>query len=173
MFIISITSVAFAAPGNPGSGNPTFTKGPTNEGINRDGSDTVTGAIRGVGQLEVSFLTEANAAALYACENGGGNFPNDPKKQAESTAVRTVTPVDPTNGKASFSTDLQSPAATLGCPGGQTLSLVCIEYANKRVTVFQNGIVVIPTTPTTPSSVSAIFFTQFTDECNALFAENP
>jgi hypothetical protein len=172
VFAISIAGVAFAAPPS-GSGNPRFTKGPTNEGVKSDGSDTVSGSIQGVGQLEVTFVAEADAAALYACKNNGGNFPSDPKKQAEADAVRTETNVTPQNGKASFSTALQVPASTLNCPGGQTAMIVCVEYANKRVTVTQGTTVVIPTTSTTPSSVSAIFENRFRDECTAFFASNP
>lgn len=171
--VLAVGSSAFAAPGNPGSGNPRWTTGPINEGIKPDFSDTITGTIGGVGQSEVIFLTEADAAALYACKNNGGNFPNDPKKQTESEDLSDETRANPRNGRASLSVALQPPASTLNCPGGQTPVLVCIEYANKRVTVSQNNQVVIPATSTTPSSVSAIFESQFNSECAALFASNP
>lgn len=171
--VLAVGSSAFAAPGNPGSGNPRWTTGPINEGIKPDGSDTITGTIQGVGESEVIFNTQADAAALYACKNNGKNFPNDPKKQTESEDLSDETRANPRNGRASLSVALQPPASTLDCPNGQTAVLVCVEYANKRVTVSQNNQVVIPTTSTTPSSVSAIFEAQFSSECATLFASNP
>jgi hypothetical protein len=169
--------VVLAAPPS-GTGNPRYTEGPTNDGVTVSGDefrDSVSGRVQGVGDNDLTFSVTADVVALYACQNNGRNFPSDPKKQAGADQVQTDVRVDPRNGRASFTATLIQPASTLDCPGGQHPEPVCAEFANKQVTVTvaDTGDVVIPTTPTTPDSASLIRFTEFTAECNALFATNP
>jgi len=169
--------VVLAAPPS-GTGNPRYTEGPINNGVSLTGgefSDSISGKVQGVGDNDLTFRVQADVVVLYACQNNGGNFPADPKKQAGADELQTDVKVDPTNGKASFAATLIQPAPTLTCPGGQHPEAVCAEFANKRVTVlvFGTDTVVIPETPAEPASDDLIRFTRFTDECNTLFATNP
>ena len=169
---IAGAGMAFAAPPS-GTGNPQYTSGPTNEGVTvQQGQfrDIISGSVQGVGNNNLTFLGQADAVALYACQNNGGNFPTDPKKQSKAAKVEAETNVQADNGHASFAVALLAPASALNCPGSQHPVPVCAQFSKKRVTVFVGATIVIPETAASPATQSLILFPQFTDACNAIFA---
>jgi hypothetical protein len=110
--------------------------------------------ISGLGNLPAGqgVLVEATAfaEALYACENGGGNFPSDPKKQDVAREVKTEGNFPVRNGRAQGTLILAVPASTLNCPGTQTPRLVSVVWSDVEVTV------VSPPGPTADSSSPGI-----------------
>jgi hypothetical protein len=95
----------------------------------------------------------ADATALYACRNNGGNFPSDPKKQLVSGPVSASD--DFTSGKNGQITDsltLEPPASTLDCPPGQHEVLARVSYTNVAVSEPAAG------TESIPGTFSRVFF---------------
>jgi hypothetical protein len=129
----AVAALAFAPAAFADS--PNF-KSATATGPAADGSLTVNFRETGLGNTgnPVNYTASADANALYACQNGGGNFPSDPKKQAETGRV-TASGTFPSgkNGNVTGSLTLRPPASTLSCPGGQTPVLVSVTYTNVQI----------------------------------------
>ena len=53
----------------------------------------------GLGFTNVTYALNANAVLGEACQNNGGNFPSDPKKNAQGGAVSGETTVGVKNGR--------------------------------------------------------------------------
>jgi hypothetical protein len=81
----------------------------------------------------VNYTASADADALYACQNNGGNFPSDPKKQQESARVEANATFLSENGNVTGSVTLSPPPSTLDCPGGQHAVLASITYTNVQI----------------------------------------
>ncbi|MGH3465949.1 MAG: hypothetical protein ACRDP9_31140, partial [Kribbellaceae bacterium] len=80
------------------------------------------------------ITTTADATALFACQNNGGNFPSDPKKQLVSGPVSASDDfTSGKNGSVSGSLTLSPPASTLVCPGGQRVVLANVSYTNVQI----------------------------------------
>jgi hypothetical protein len=111
--------------------NPHFLSTDTN-GIQGDGDLTVNFRIAGLGNDidTVRITLSGDATAVYACQNRGGNFPSDPKKQTRETAVSDSGTFPVRNGSARGSLTLEPPPSTLNCPGSQRPVLASIEYDN-------------------------------------------
>lgn len=112
------------------------------------GDLTVNFKIAGLGDTVTTRVTaSADATALYACRNNGGNFPSDPKKQLVSGPVSASD--DFTSGKNGQITDsltLSPPASTLDCPSGQNEVLARVSYTNVAVSEPAAGTEAIPGT---------------------------
>jgi hypothetical protein len=97
----------------------------------------------GVGVL-IEYLATAKAKALYACQNSGGNFPGDSKKQEVVVPVSAETGFDSDrNGEIAgrvtlFPPDPVSPPEP--CASGQTLVLVQARYTDIVIADVTNGI---------------------------------
>jgi hypothetical protein len=81
----------------------------------------------------VNYTASADADALYACQNNGGNFPSDPKKQQTSARVEANVTLLSENGNVVGSATLSPPPSTLSCPGGQHAVLASITYTNVQI----------------------------------------
>ena len=104
-------------------------------GPNAQGNLAVNFKIAGLGDNQTITVTAtANATALYACQNNGGNFPSDPKKQLVSGPVSASGQfTSGKNGQITGSLTLMPPASTLDCPGGQHEVLARVSYTNVQV----------------------------------------
>jgi hypothetical protein len=104
-------------------------------GPNTAGALVVNFKIAGLGDNVTTTVTAlADADALYACRNNGGNFPSDPKKQQLSEEVdHSDDFTSGKNGQITGSLSLSPPASTLECPAGQRAVLVSVSYTNVRV----------------------------------------
>lgn len=144
--------LAFTA-GTALAANPHFIK--CNSTLDSDNNLVVSWKEAGLGDNElIDYRATADATAVYACKNNGGNFPNDPKKQAVSGPVSASgTFASGKNGQITASLTLEPPTPDnpLECPGGQTSTLVEISYSNIEITDTTNGI----TQACSPSSLSA------------------
>jgi hypothetical protein len=112
-------------------------------GVQDDGSLMVHFRETGLGNTgdPVEYRLSADANAVYACQNNGGNFPSDPKKTAVSAAVSTDAEFSPDNGNVEADLSIFPPPNTaLTCPGGQHPVLVSITYTNVKITDLDHGV---------------------------------
>jgi hypothetical protein len=125
--VAAISTIAFAA-------NPHFIQASAS-GPDAAGNLSVNFKIAGLGDNETITVTaSANATAVYACQNNGGNFPSDPKKQTVSGPVTASGQfTSGQNGQITGSLTLMPPASTLTCPGGQRVVLASVSYTNVAV----------------------------------------
>ena len=107
----------------------------------------------------VTVLASADASALYACQNGGGNFPTDPKKRAENGTVSQLGTFTVNNGRATGFLTLSPPASSLHCPGGQVAVLVSVTYSNVQVQIVGSSVTATSSNSDIGTSYSRTFFT--------------
>jgi hypothetical protein len=147
--------LAFGAV-NAVADSPSF-KSATASGPAADGSLAVNFRETGLGNTPnpVNYTASADANALYACRNGGGNFPSDPKKKSETGTV-TASGSFPNgkNGNVTGSLTLKPPASTLSCPAGQSPVLVSVTYTNVKITDTDHSVFA-----SIPGTFSRTFFT--------------
>lgn len=125
--LVALAGVALAA-------NPHFLRASAS-GPNNQGNLAVNFKIAGLGDNETITVTaNADATAVYACRNNGGNFPSDPKKtEASGPVSASGNFTSGKNGQVSGNLTLTPPATTLTCPGGQRRVLVSVSYTNVSV----------------------------------------
>jgi hypothetical protein len=119
------------------------------------GNLAVSFKIAGLGDTVTTQVTAtADATAVYACMNNGGNFPADPKKQEVSGPVSASGQfTSGKNGQIVGTLTLSPPATTLDCPPGQHCVLVSVTYTNVQVSEASAGAQAIP------GIFSAIYYT--------------
>jgi hypothetical protein len=112
------------------------------------GNLSVNFKIAGLGSTITTTVTaSADATAVYACRNNGGNFPSDPKKQEVSGPVSASGEfTSGKNGQITGSLTLSPPASSLDCPPGQQEVLVSVVYTNVAVSEPAAGSEPIPGT---------------------------
>ncbi len=114
----------------------------TGASINDNGALVVTIDEAGVGQSQVNYTLTANATAVWACLNGGGNHPKAANKETVSGQVSTAASFSPINGRVMATmppTGPLSPGA-FSCPPGQTLVLASASYSDITLTDTTNGV---------------------------------
>jgi hypothetical protein len=113
--------------------SPHFIKNATGaSGPDASGNLTVSFKIAGLGK-NVTLTIEAtgDGTAVYACQNNGGNFPSDPKKQEVNGPVSASGEfTSGQNGQITGSLTLKPPASTLSCPPGQNEVLASVSYSD-------------------------------------------
>jgi hypothetical protein len=109
----------------------------------------------GLGEGNVTVTLTASATAEYACQNNGGQFPNDPRKQSVSGPVSATGtfPVSK-NGHVEGTLSVSAPASTLVCPNGQHVVMVSVSYTNVSLMDVTNQV-----SANVPGTFSAVFFT--------------
>jgi hypothetical protein len=134
--------------------SPRF-KSATASGPDAAGNLLVTFRETGLGNTPnpVNYTASADASALYACQNNGGNFPSDPKKQTTSARVEEDATFLSENGNVNGSVTLSPPRSTLTCPGGQHPVLASITYTNVRITDTDHDV-----SRNIPGTFSRVFF---------------
>jgi hypothetical protein len=125
-------------------------------GVSSTGSITVNFRETGLGNTPnpVSYTLSAGADALYACQNGGGQFPSDPKKQSVTSEVSAHADFNAKNGAVTGSLSVSPPASTLNCPGGQHPVLASVTYSNVMICDTDHSVC-----NTFPGTFSRTFFT--------------
>lgn len=139
--------------GEASAANPHFNRADA-DGPNENGNLEVSFKIAGLGDNVTTTVTaSADATAVYACQNNGGNFPSDPNKQEVSGPVSASDELTSgRNGQITGSLTLMPPPSTLDCPPGQNEVLVSVEYTNVEVSEPNAG------TEDIPGTFSRIFF---------------
>jgi hypothetical protein len=151
-FMVSLLALTGLVAGPAAAASPHFIR--ASAALQADGDLVVSFKLAGLGDNQTLTITAAaNASAVYACRNNGGNFPADPKK-TEVTGVVTASGefTSGKNGQITGSLTLEPPASDLSCPPGQTVVLVSVVYTNVSVSAPGAG------TESIPGTFSKVFF---------------
>jgi hypothetical protein len=125
----------------------------TSASINANGSLVVSFDEAGVGTSSIDYTLTADAAATYACINGGGNHPQAANKETLSSSVSGGATFEPKHGRVTGSVSAGPiSAGSFSCPSGQTLVLASVSYSSIVLTDTQNGVSV------SLGSISRTFF---------------
>jgi hypothetical protein len=109
--------------------------------VNDAGALVVSFDERGLGNENVDYTLTADATALYACLNKGGNHPQAANKEQFEGQVSGGASIEPKNGRVVASIPagpLQAPQFT--CPSGQQRVLAAVTYTNIVLTDTTNNV---------------------------------
>ncbi len=116
-----------------------------NSSVNDAGALVVNWDEAGVGQQQVNYTLTADATAIYACINGGGNHPKASNKETVAGQVNSGATFTPQNGRVKESlTAGPLSAGSFACPSGQKLVLAKVTYSNILLTDTTNNVVANP-----------------------------
>jgi hypothetical protein len=132
--LVGIAFVGVLAATGAWGDNPHFLRASAS-GPDADGDVDCRFKIAGLGDnVSITVECSADATAVYACQNNGGNFPSDPRKtQVSGPVSATGEFTSGKNGQVSGSLTLNPPPSTLDCPGGQREVLVSVSYTNVQI----------------------------------------
>lgn len=113
--------------------------------VNDSGALVVSWDEAGLGNENIDYTLTADATAIYACINGGGNHPKATNKETVQGQVSTGGSFQAKNGRvmASLTTGPLS-AGDFTCPSGQTLTLAKVTYKNIVLTDTTNNVTAHP-----------------------------
>ena len=105
------------------------------------GALTVSFDERGLGNENVDYVLTADATAVFACINGGGNHPEAANKETINSEVSANGTFEVKNGRVQASLTAGPPSAgSFSCPKGQRLVLASVTYTNIVLTDTTNGV---------------------------------
>jgi hypothetical protein len=109
--------------------------------VNNSGALVVSWDEAELGNENVTYTLHADATAIYACINGGGNHPKAANKETRQGQVTAGGSFQSKNGRvqASLTADPLS-AGSFSCPSGQRLVLAKVTYTNIVLTDTTNGV---------------------------------
>ncbi|MCA1603921.1 MAG: hypothetical protein LC808_02700 [Actinobacteria bacterium] len=147
LVLTAVLSAMLLAAGIASAASPHFVRASAT-GPNSAGDLLVNFKIAGLGDTVTTTVTaSADATAVYACRNNGGNFPADPKKTEVTGPVSSSGEfTSGRNGQITGSLTLSPPESTLTCPPGQRVVLVSVSYTNVQVSEPAAGAESIPGT---------------------------
>ena len=117
--------------------------------VNNAGALVVNFDERGLGNDNIDYTLTADATAVYACINGGGNHPQAANKETINAEVSAAGSFEPKNGRVVASLSAGPPSAgSFSCPKGQRLVLASVSYTNIVLTDTSNNV----TTPVPDAS---------------------
>jgi hypothetical protein len=109
--------------------------------VNNAGALVVSWDQRGLGEGDVNYLLTADATAVYACINRGGNHPEAANKETINSEVSANGSFEPKNGRVVASLTAGPPSAgAFSCPSGQRLVLAAVAYTNILLTDLTNNV---------------------------------
>jgi hypothetical protein len=147
-----ITAFAFALAGPAWADAPKFHSATSS--VNNAGALVVSFDERGLGNENIDYTLTADATAVYACINGGGNHPQAANKETVNAEVSGAASFEPKNGRVLGDISAGPPSAgSFSCPSGQRLVLASVSYTNIVLTDTTNGV----STPV--PDASRVFFT--------------
>ena len=124
-----------------------------NSSVNNAGALVVTFEERGLGNEDINYTVTADATAVYACINKGGNHPEATNKETVNAEVSGGADFEAKNGRVFGSVTAGPPSAgAFSCPSGQRLVLASVSYTNIVLTDMTNG------SSVSVSDTSRIFF---------------
>ena len=133
----TVVALAFAGPAMADA--PKFHS--TSSSVNNAGALVADWDQRGLGNENVDYSLTADATAVYACVNGGGNHPQAANKETINAEVSATGSFEPKNGRIVASLTAGPPSAgSFSCPGGQKLVLASVSYTNIDLTDTTNGV---------------------------------
>lgn len=110
--------------------------------VEKSGALVVNWDERGLGNGDVDYALTAQATAVYACINGGGNHPQAKNKETVNGPVGATGSFPTTkNGRVVASLMAGPPGAgDFSCPNGQKLVLASVSYTNIWLTDTTNDV---------------------------------
>jgi hypothetical protein len=109
--------------------------------VNGSGALVASWDERGLGNTNIDYTLTADASAVYACINGGGNHPQAANKETVNAEVSANGSFEPKNGRVQASLTAGPPSAgSFSCPNGQRLVLASVSYTNIVLTDTTNGV---------------------------------
>jgi hypothetical protein len=109
--------------------------------VSSSGALTVSFDERGLGNENIDYTLTANATAVFACINGGGNHPKAANKETINSEVSASGSFEARNGRVRASLTTGAPSAGgFSCPPGQRLVLASVTYSNIVLTDTTNGV---------------------------------
>jgi hypothetical protein len=109
--------------------------------VNGSGALVASWDERGLGNTNIDYTLTADASAVFACINGGGNHPQAANKETVNAEVSANGSFEPRNGRVQASLTAGPPSAgSFTCPGGQRLVLASVSYTNIVLTDTSNGV---------------------------------
>jgi hypothetical protein len=135
----AIAVVAFAFAGSALADAPKFHSATSS--VNNAGALVANFDERGLGNTNIDYTLTADATAVYACINGGGNHPQAANKETVNAEVSASGSFEPKNGRVVASLAAGPPSAGgFSCPNGQRLVLASVAYTNIVLTDTTNGV---------------------------------
>jgi hypothetical protein len=132
------TALAFATPASASSA-PKFHSATSS--VDNAGALVVNFDERGLGNDNIDYTLTADATALYACINGGGNHPQAANKETVNAEVSAAGSFEPKNGRVVASLSAGPPSAgSFSCPNGQRLVLASVSYTTIVLTDTTNEV---------------------------------
>ncbi|NGY63258.1 hypothetical protein G7043_30490 [Lentzea sp. NEAU-D13] len=102
---------------------------------------TVSFDERGLGNENIDYTLTADATAVFACINGGGNHPQAANKETINSEVSATGSFEAKNGRVRASLTTGTPSAGgFACPRGQRLVLASVTYTDILLTDTTNGV---------------------------------
>jgi hypothetical protein len=109
--------------------------------VNASGALVVSFDEAGVGTSSIDYTLNADATAVYACINGGGNHPKAANKETINGDVTGGATFEPKHGRVTGSVSAGPiSAGSFSCPSGQRLVLASVSYTNIVLTDTQNDV---------------------------------
>jgi hypothetical protein len=125
----ALATASFAVPAALGD-SPHFLK--ASASINGSGALVCSFKEAGLGTISATNVTcSADASAVYACINGGGNHPKAANKETVSGPLTGGGPFPVRNGQTTGDITLGPLGpGDFSCPSGQNLVLASVSYSN-------------------------------------------
>jgi hypothetical protein len=99
----------------------------------------------GLGNENIDYTLTADATAIWACINGGGNHPKAANKETVAAQVSAGGSFQAKNGRVQASlTAGPLSAGDFSCPSGQKLTLGKVTYTNIVLTDTSNNVSAFP-----------------------------
>lgn len=137
VFAVFTAVFAFATPASAAA--PKFHSATSS--VNNAGALVVDFDERGLGNENVDYTVTADATAVYACLNRGGNHPEAANKETINAEVSAAGSFEPKNGRVVASLTAGPPSAGgFSCPSGQRLVLASVSYTNIVLTDTTNNV---------------------------------
>lgn len=137
VFAVFTAVFAFATPASAAA--PKFHSATSS--VNNAGALVVDFDERGLGNENVDYTVTADATAVYACLNRGGNHPEAANKETINAEVSAAGSFEPKNGRVVASLTAGPPSTGgFSCPSGQRLVLASVSYTNIVLTDTTNNV---------------------------------
>ena len=132
-----VAAMAFAAAASADA--PKFHSATSS--VNGSGALVASFDERGLGNTNIDYTLTADATAVFACINGGGNHPQAANKETVNAEVSAGGSFEPKNGRVQASLSAGPPSTgSFSCPKGQRLVLASVSYTNIVLTDTTNGV---------------------------------
>ena len=136
---VAVVAGAFAVASPASADAPKFHAATSS--VDNSGALVVNFDERGLGNGNIDYTLTADATAVFACINGGGNHPKASNKETINSEVSAGGSFEPKNGRVVASLSAGPPSAgDFSCPNGQRLVLASVAYTNIVLTDTTNGV---------------------------------